>query len=206
LDFSLLYDQIAGQDAFEWIGLITGVIYVILATYEKPACWIFGIISSGCIAWKSITDYHLMADAGLQGFYIVIGVIGLWQWIKGQPGGLKKPVIISPWKQHLMVIVGCGLLSWPVSWLLITYTDARYGYVDTLLTLLSVWATILLIRKDLHNWVYWIVIDTVYVFLYWRSEGYLFALLFLIYAVISVWGWRRWSRENFGLLGVERQQ
>ncbi len=109
MDFSLLYDQIAGQDAFEWIGLITGVIYVILATYEKPACWIFGIISSGCIAWKSITDYHLMADAGLQGFYIVIGVIGLWQWIKGQPGGLKKPVIISPGSNTLWLLwdVGC---------------------------------------------------------------------------------------------------
>ena len=116
--------------------------------------------------------------------------------LKGQPGGLKKPVIISPWKQHLLVIVVCALLSWPLSWALIHYADARYGYIDTLLTLLSVWATILLIRKDLHNWVYWILIDAVYVFLYWRSEGYLFALLFLIYAVISVWGWGKWSREN----------
>ena len=196
MDISLLYDQIAGQDALEWIGLITGIIYVLLATYEKPSCWIFGIISSACIAWKSLTDYMLIADAGLQGFYIVIGFIGLWQWINGRPDGLKKQVIISPWMQHLLVIVGCGLLSWPVSWLLITYTDARYGYVDTLLTLLSVWATILLIRKDLHNWVYWIVIDAAYVFLYWRSEGYLFALLFLIYTVISRWGWKRWSREN----------
>jgi len=193
LDISLLYEQVSAQDAIEWAGLVTGVLYVILATYEKPSCWIFGIISSACIAWKSLTDYHLIADVGLQSFYIVIGVVGLWQWVKGQQGGLKKPVIISPWKRHLLAIGVSTLLSWPLSWLLITYAGARYGFVDTLLTLLSVWATVLLIRKDLHNWVYWIFIDALYVLLYWKSEGFLFALLFLIYAVISIWGWRKWK-------------
>jgi nicotinamide mononucleotide transporter len=79
---------------------------------------------------------------------------------------------------------------------LITYADARYGYLDTLLTFLSVWATWLLIRKDLHNWVYWIFIDLVYVGLYWGSEGYLFAILFFIYTLIAAWGLARWGRER----------
>lgn len=193
MDFSQLYQQITQQDVLEWLGLITGIVYIILATYEKPSCWIFGIISSACIGWKSFTDYRLMADVALQVFYIVIGFVGLWHWIKGQKRGLKKPVIISPWIQHLMSIAVCLLLSWPLSWLLITYADARYGYIDTLLTLLSIWATFLLIRKDLHNWIFWIFIDIVYVGLYWGSGGYLFALLFLIYTIISVWGWLQWK-------------
>jgi nicotinamide mononucleotide transporter len=187
------------QDVFEWTGLITGIIYVLLATYERPSCWVFGIISSGCIAWKSFMDYKLMADGGLQVFYIVIGILGLVQWMKGRVDKKQKPIITLPLIRHLVSIGICIALSWPVSWLLIHYADARYGFVDTLLTLLSIWATLLLIRKDLHNWVYWIIIDLVYVGLYWKSEGYLFALLFLIYAVISVWGWRRWSKEKLSI-------
>jgi len=192
VNLSLLYEQVTQQDAFEWAGLITGIIYVVLATYEKPSCWIFGIISSGCIAWKSFADYKLMADVILQVFYIVIGIIGIMQWLRGRTDNQEKPIIKTPALQHILAIAGCMLISWPLSCLLVTYADARYGYPDTLLTLLSVWATVLLIRKELYNWVYWMIIDAVYLFLYWRSEGYLFALLFLIYAIISVWGWLQW--------------
>jgi nicotinamide mononucleotide transporter len=195
LNLQLLSEQIAQQDVIEWAGLITGVIYVLLATYERPSCWVFGIISSACIAWKSFTDYLLIADGILQVFYIVIGIVGLWHWMSGLTGGLKKQVITSPVWKYMISIAICLLLSWPLSWLLMNYTVARYGYIDTLLTLLSVWATLLLIRKDLHNWLFWIAIDVAYVVLYFKTEGYLFALLFLMYAVISVWGWRRWRKE-----------
>lgn len=193
MDLSGLTEQLAHQDAVEWLGLLTGIVYVILAAYERPLCWVFGIISCACIAWKSYSDYKLMADVGLQTFYIVMGFIGLWNWIKAKDGTGTKPIITTPLLQHNLVIGSILLISYPASWLLIHYADARYGYLDTALTLLSVYATILLVRKDLHNWVYWIVIDILYTGLYWRSSGYLFALLYILYAGISVWGWKKWS-------------
>lgn len=137
-----------------------------------------------------------MADVGLQAFYVVIGFLGLWNWMISKTGEGNKTIVTMIWTRHLMVIVLTLIISYPLSWLLIHYADARYGYVDTSLTLLSVWATILLVRKDLHNWVYWIVIDVLYTGLYWRSEGYLFALLYVIYAVLSVWGWRKWAPKS----------
>lgn len=191
---SILIEQIEGQDWIEWLGLITGILYVVLAAYEKPSCWIFGIVSCAAIAWKSFTEYRLIADGVLQLFYIVIGFVGLHQWISGRKENKVKPVITSPLRPHLIAIALCLLISIPVSWLLIHYAFARYGYIDTALTLLSVWATILLVRKDLHNWWYWIVIDIVYVGLYYANEGYLFALLFLVYAAVAVWGYKQWQK------------
>ena len=195
MDFSQIAGQIADQDAVEWAGLITGIIYVVLAAYERPSCWIFGIVSSACIAWKSFFDYRLIADGILQIFYIVIGVIGLIQWIKGHALSHEKPIIRLPLLRHLIAIGLCLVISWPVSWLLIHYAFAQYGYLDTALTFLSIWATILLVRKELHNWQYWIIIDVVYVGLYWVSGGYLFSTLFLLYTLISFWGYRQWGRR-----------
>src|SRR5687767_2473323 len=139
---SILFDQIAKQDILEWTGLITGIIYVILATYERPSCWIFGIISSIAIAWKSFMDYKLIADGFLQVFYIVIGFIGLWNWFHGRVGRKEKPITISPLASHVVPFIICLIVSIPISWLLVQYASARYGYVDTAVTLLSVWATI----------------------------------------------------------------
>lgn len=193
MNLSQLAEQIAQQDAIEWIGLATGVLYVILATYEKPVCWVFGILSSASIAWKSFTDYYLIADTFLQVFYIGMGIYGLIQWNKNKASNNKRPVITSSLINHGAAILFCLLMSWPLSWVLIHYADARYGYIDTLLTCLSVWATVLLIRKDLHNWLYWMIIDVLYILLYWKTDGLLFAFLFLIYAILSVYGYRRWK-------------
>ena len=192
MDFSVVQEQIAQQDYIEWAGLITGLLYVILATFEKPSCWIFGILSSACIGWKSFTDYYLIADGILQVFYVVISFVGLMQWIRGATATQEKPIITHRWLLHVAGIGVSLLLSIPLSWLLIKYADARYGYIDTGLTLISIWATFLLIRKDLHNWVYWVIVDMMYTALYWKTEGYLFGILFLVYTVIAIWGWRRW--------------
>jgi nicotinamide mononucleotide transporter len=193
MDFSILANQIAAQDELEWAGLITGILYVIFASRQQSICWWFGIISSACIAWKSFTDYKLMADGLLQVFYILIGFYGLYQWWSGSVDQHPKPVTSSPLKFHIIPIIVCLLISFPASWLLIHYASARYGYLDTALTLLSVFATFLLVRKDLHSWIYWIVIDIVYTVLYLKSEGLLFALLFLIYTIVSIWGYRQWK-------------
>lgn len=195
MEFSLLSEQIAGQDIIEWIGLITGIIYVVLASYERPSCWIFGIISSAAIAYKSFDDYKLIADAALQVFYIVIGFVGLWNWLKGRVGDSAKPIVVSPLKQHVIAITVCVLASIPLSWFLINFAGARFGYLDTLITLGSIWATILLVKKDLHNWIYWIVLDFMLIFLYYVSEAYLFSLLFLVYTGISFWGFRVWRKS-----------
>ena len=167
---------------------------MVLAAYEKPSCWIFGIISCAAIAWKSFVDYKLIADGALQVFYIIIGVIGLYQWVKGGSANKPKPVITSPITQHVFAIAICLMVSFPLSWLLIKTAGARYGYPDTALMLLSLYATYLLVRKDLHTWWYWIVIDLVYVYLYLATDALLFALLFLVYAGVSVWGYVKWKR------------
>ncbi len=196
MDGSLLSDQLARQDWIEWVGWITGILYVLYAAYEKPVCWIFGIISCAAIAWKSFTDYHLVADGILQVFYVGMGFVGLSQWMKGSDGQHPRPVITSPLRIHVMVISICLLLSIPLSAWLIHHAGARYGYPDTVLTLLSVFATYLLVRKDLHTWWYWIVIDVVYTGLYAVSEGYLFAVLYLLYAVMSIVGYTRWNHAR----------
>ena len=195
MDFSVLSEQIRGQDVIEWIGLMTGIVYVILAAYERPSCWIFGIISSAAIAYKSFDAYKLIADGILQLFYVVMGLIGLWNWISGRQGGKEKPVTSQPIVQHAIAIALCFIISIPLSGILAEYAAARYSYLDTLITLGSIWATVLLIRKELNNWLYWIILDFMLIFLYFISQAYLFSLLMVIYTGIAFWGYRQWKRQ-----------
>lgn len=199
MNFTLLSEQIASQDVIEWIGLVTGIAYVVLAAYERPSCWIFGIISSLAIAWKSFVDYLLIADGILQVFYVVIGFIGLYNWITDRGEDRKKLIVTTPLLKHLIAIILCFIASFPISYLLINYTNAKYGFIDTVITALSIWATILLVKKDLHNWLYWIVLDIALAWLYYKSGGYLFSLLMLIYTCIAFFGFVQWRKQRSAL-------
>ena len=49
-------------------------------------------------------------------------------------------------------------------------------------------------RKILENWIYWFVIDSVSIVLYVNRSLHLTAVLFGVYLVIIVFGFRDWRR------------
>ena len=50
-------------------------------------------------------------------------------------------------------------------------------------------------KKVLENWFYWFVIDAISVMLFIERELYLTALLFLIYLIIIIFGYRTWLKD-----------
>ena len=68
-------------------------------------------------------------------------------------------------------------------------------YADSFTTIGALVATYMVTKKVLENWVYWFVLDSVSVFIYLARELYLYALLFVLYLVLIVIGYRRWLRD-----------
>jgi nicotinamide mononucleotide transporter len=46
------------------------------------------------------------------------------------------------------------------------------------------------------SWVIWVIVDLVYTYQYWRGGQYLTAILYFIFTLIAVAGWKRWLRES----------
>jgi len=55
-------------------------------------------------------------------------------------------------------------------------------------------ATYMVTQKILENWGYWFVIDSASIVLYLDRGLYFTALLFMVYLVIIIFGYLRWSR------------
>lgn len=189
-----MLEELLSQSWTQWVALVAGIIYVILAARENIVCWVFGIVSCSAIAWEDFTTFMLYADGVLQIIYILMGAWGLWQWSRGEEG--KTPAIQRrPWYEHLAATLVVAALSWPISELLTSYTDASYGYWDTFTTVLSLYATWLLIRKAIGNWLYWIVIDAIYVYLFFKTGGKLVSVLYFIFMLVAIYGFFEWRRR-----------
>jgi len=66
----------------EIFGAVTGILYVILEIRQNIWLWPVGIVTSGIYIWVFFTG-KLYADMSLQGYYLVISVLGWYWWVKG---------------------------------------------------------------------------------------------------------------------------
>jgi len=195
MDFlELVLKEAQAQHWAEWTAVITAVIYLVLAAAASPWCWVFGIVSCAFWAYTAFELSDLSVDALLQVFYLVISVLGLYQWFFGGEGRSPRQISTMPMYLHILLII-IGLAStYGVGWLFETYTEAAVPYLDAFTTVFSVIITFMVIYKKLENWVYWLVIDSVYVYLYWSRGSYLFTILFVVYLVLVIIGMQRWNR------------
>ena len=175
---------------FEILAAILAIIYLLLALKQDIRCWIAWIISS--LMYLFVMLYAgLLMESALQIFYVGMGIYGWVQWDKRSN---KDKLSISRWnrKQHLYAIGSLVCIAMISGFVLSNNSDAVAPYVDSFTTWGAILATFMVAKKVLENWIYWFVIDFVSVFLFLSRELYPTAVLFVIYLVIIVFGYRAW--------------
>ena len=109
----------------------------------------------------------------------------------------KSKLKIIQWSayQHFLIILLGGVLTFLMGFYLTTYTSAKVPIIDSFTTIFSVIATYMITKKVLENWLYWIVIDIVAIYLYFNRDLQLSSLLFIIYTVIAIFGYFSWIKK-----------
>jgi nicotinamide mononucleotide transporter len=177
---------------FEILAALAGVAYVILAARRNRLCWIVGAVSSAFIAVVSALS-ALPMQASLNVFYVGMSAYGWWSWKRSSAHG-EVSVRVWPPAWHIGAMLLALVSSFASARWLATETDAAWPLLDSLTTWFSLLATWLQARAILENWLYWIVIDGVLVFLFYaRGKLWLAALnfLFIGIAAASFVAWRR---------------
>ena len=85
-------------------------------------------------------------------------------------------------------------------------TDARLPYIDSFTTWASVVTTWMVARKVLENWWYWMLINSVSIFLFIDRELYQTAAMLGVYLLLSLIGYMAWRKtyieQNSGSIAV----
>jgi nicotinamide mononucleotide transporter len=76
-----------------------------------------------------------------------------------------------------------------------SYTNQENPYTDAFSTVFSLAATFMVTKKVLENWIYWIVIDAVCIYLFASRGLFLTSILFFFYTIIAVFGFVQWRRQ-----------
>jgi len=187
----------AALQEFSWweaAAVVLGVTYLLLAVQENIWCW-YAAFASTLIFLFLFWDVSLLMESGLQVYYLVMAVYGWWQWQHGS--GKNGTLTISrwSWRAHLGAASLILLLTGISGTLLQQNTAAALPYLDSFTTWGAVLTTWMVAQKVLENWLYWLLIDAVSIALYLDRGLYLTALLFVLYIIIALFGYRQWSKH-----------
>lgn len=177
----------------EIAGTVLGVIGVALMVRQNAWGWPVGLVQVLISAWVFL-EAKLYSDVLLQGFFFAIQAYGWWNWRKGSSGGDGPPVTrlgaraIAAWT----VTGGVATLLWGE--VMRRGTDAALPHWDAFILIFSIVSQWLQARKRLENWAGWMAVNVVAVGVYWVRDLRGFALLYLLFLAMAVWGHVSWRR------------
>jgi len=140
-------------------------------------------------------DAKLYAAMALQGVYIVLLAYGWYAWRRGGDGqAALKVTRVPPARAAALAVVGAVTSAGAGVWLG-TRTDEALPWLDGFATSFSLVAQWMQARKLLENWLVWIVVDLVYVWMSLSQGLTLTAALYAVYVGLAALGFRDWRRS-----------
>ncbi|MCJ7793200.1 MAG: nicotinamide riboside transporter PnuC [Candidatus Marinimicrobia bacterium] len=192
----------------EFFGTVFNLWCVWLFTKNKSAAWPIGIL--GIILYIFLFyQIQLYSDLFEQFYFLITSFYGWWMWTKvskKMKGGQIK-ISYSSLKGNLtsivITLVGTVLLTvfmlhvheiFPIYF----PKPASVPFLDAFTTIMSFVATILMAKKKVESWYFWILVDIIGIGLYYYKGVKFIALEYLIFLGMAVMGFFNWKKEFQG--------
>lgn len=178
----------------ELLGAVLAVWMVFCNFRVNPLAWPLAIASClmyGLVFWEA----RLYGEAGLQGVFILVALWGWWQWLQGRESGGARLRVRRLSPRGIAWALAAFALLWPTIALALQHgTDSHVPWGDALPVAGSLVAQVLLARKWVETWLGWLAVNVVSVVLFASQSLWLTVGLYVLFALLSVIGWRAWGR------------
>ena len=171
----------------ELVAVIASATGVWLGTTGKRIMWPWYGISGVLYGWLFL-NYDLYASASVQ--LVFIGA-AIWGWFGWGPQGASSRNLT--WTLRVTVITA-GTLIWLLITPFLVSLGAAAARPDAFGLVFSVIAQVLMVLQFRENWLVWLVVNTVYVGLYWSQDLKFTSLLYVVFAAIALRGWVNWQK------------
>ena len=180
--------------SLEIIAVITAILYLVLAAKEDVKCW-YCVFFCFFFFFFFLFFFCFFFFFIIQVFYVGMAIYGWKQWNK--LSNEQYEIRIKKWKKinHLYAVGIVVILAIISKDILEKYTNAVFPFLDALTTFGAIITTYMVAKKIIENWIYWFVIDSISIYLFYSRELYLTSILFFIYLIIIIFGYKSWNKK-----------
>lgn len=182
------------MEILEILGFITGAIGVYLTLKEKLLCFPVGL-ANVAISLYLFFEQKLYADAIQQFVYIILLSYGWYHWKHGKEKNHSVSITKSSLSFFVSSLTGGIIVAFLLGYFLREYTDASFPWIDSSATAAAFVAQWFVAKKKIENWILWIFVNLTYIAIYAYKSLWFYVLLFIIYLLLSFWGYRSWKQQ-----------
>ncbi|MEP6676817.1 MAG: nicotinamide riboside transporter PnuC [Ferruginibacter sp.] len=185
----------------EFIGTVLGLASVWFAAKQNILTWTTGLINIICF-FAIFYQVHLYSDMFLQIYFFIVSIYGWLAWRNLQK--VHKPIsFLSLNKRILFVFVIAGttiLVGFFVKNIHLIFPKifkqpASFPFIDTFIGIASIIATVFLAKRILENWILWIIVDIICVFVYMKKNILFISVEYGIFFLLASYGLLLWIKS-----------
>lgn len=181
----------------EWLAMLCSILYVFLAAKGNVWCWLAGFIS--CLLFTFVFLYQqVYSQIVLNILYMLMAIFGWIMWMEPRRDGQASVYVLWSPKLHLLVNAVLLVVGYLMFLLVPPWFTQQASYLEFVLVLVSIFATVTTIYRVVESWIYWLLLDLLGVYLYWQA-GSTTLVYFVIHSVLAIYGlgqWRRFRRAD----------
>ncbi|MBP1960912.1 nicotinamide riboside transporter PnuC [Paenibacillus aceris] len=193
------FTVISNDSLFGFTVFITGVLCVVLAAKGNLMSYVFGMYNTVGYAYLAYVN-GLFGEVMLNLlFFVPMNVVGFYMWRNNRQGG-KLSMRQMELKGLLLTGVVCVLGSLLLGIGLSFIPGQNSPYIDATTTVLSIVATLLMVKRFKEQWLIYIVLN-MFTVLLWvirmmegSGEGSLMIAMWSAYLVNAVYGYYNWNK------------
>ena len=181
--------------------IISTIIYSYLLIYLKRPAFVFGVVSSGIMAYLLFSS-HIYIQAVLHCIYIVMYIYSFFYWGRKIPPSIsnitQKELILS----IVYIVSFTGIMGYAFSAI-----SEVYPYIDAFSAGCSMVAVFLLRKKVIEHSYIFIISNIASMIVCYMTKSYATILTFVIYMIfniIRVYVWERNTDKKYVKWGVKK--
>ncbi len=186
---------------FEAIAVLLGIASVWYARRENILVYPTGIVSVLIYVFICF-NARLYADAGINLFYFGMSVYGWYNWTRGGVNSTELLITKNNKVQQCTSVLYTFTAYWAILgliWLFnrddTVYMQSYVPWVDSFTTAVFLIGMLLMAKKKVENWVYWIIGDIVSIPLYFMKGLVFTSFQYTVFLVIAILGYIEWNRR-----------
>ena len=190
-----LLEQVKAVGWIDWLGMATGILGVWMSIKERVSTWLFFIACYLCYVWLSYQS-GFFAFLGMNAVFAGLAVYGLIAWSRGKsPESESLEITRTPRSQWLFIGSFLAFGTVGIGSLLGLMEEAQMPYLDSFAASCGLTAQWMLSRKHYENWLFWLLSNVIYTYIFVQSDWWPSVLLFLVLIVLAIKGWLEWKRK-----------
>lgn len=181
--------------------LLTGVICVVLAAKGNNLTYIFGMYNTFGYAFIAYQN-NLFGEVILNlCFFVPMNIIGYLMWKKHIKEDEVEMLYLEV-KKVIFVIVSSVLLIILCGYFLSLIKGQNTPFIDATTNILSIVATILMVRRYREMWIVYIILNIFTVFMWsvrffsGSSDALIMIVMWTLYLINSIYGYINWSNGS----------